>query len=394
MKSPKPAAPGVGTRAVHGARKPRSGPLATPIVQTATFVFDSSAQMSRYLKGDPELHLYTRYSNPTLAELEESLAALEGGEAALVLASGMAAMTTALWSLLSAGDEVLASASLYGGTTRFVRDVLPRFGVSHRIVPVDELAHLERHVTKRSRVIVLESPTNPNVDVVDIVAVAASAHAKGLLVIVDNTFATPFNQKPLALGADIVMHSLTKALSGHSDLIGGALVGSRQRIDAFREHLKILGGCLDPHAAYLVIRGLKTLHLRAERQAANALAVARHLEGHPKLSRVIYPGLASHPAHEIAKHQMRTFGSILAVVVKGDLAAAERVYDALGLVARAASLGGVETLVSLPLHTSHHGYSPEQLALAGVEPGMMRFSIGVEDAEDLIADIEQALAKA
>lgn len=382
---------GVGTRAVHGPRPIRSGPLATPIVQTSTFVFESSDQMRRFLDGDPDLHLYTRYSNPTVAVLEESLAELEGGEAALALSSGMAAMTTALWSLVSSGDEILASSSLYGGTTKFLRTVLSRFGVDHKIVPVRDLANLERHVSERSKVVVLESPTNPNVDIVDIAAVAKEAHARGLVLIVDNTFATPFNQRPLELGADIVMHSLTKALSGHNDLIGGALVGSKERIGAARDLMKILGGCLDPHAAYLVIRGLKTLHLRAERQASNALLIARALEGHPRLSRVIYPGLASHPGHTTATAQMATFGSMIAVVVKGGLAAAERCYDRLELVARAASLGGVETIVSLPLHTSHHGYSEEQLAVAGVEAGMMRFSIGIEDAADVIADIEQAL---
>lgn len=382
---------GTGTQAVHGPKPRSAGPLATPIVQTSTFVFESAAQMRAYLDGDPNLYLYTRYANPTLAELEDALAFLEGGAAGLVFSSGMAAMTTALWAHLSAGDEVLAGASLYGGTTKFIREVLPRFGVGHKIVPVAELPNIAGHVSKHSKVLVFESPTNPNVDIVDVAAVATAAHEHGLLVIVDNTFATPFNQKPLALGVDIVMHSLTKALSGHSDIIGGALIGSKARIDAARAHLKILGGCLDPHAAYLVLRGLKTLHLRAERQAENALALARALDGHPKLSRVIYPGLASHPGHAIAKRQMKTFGSMVAIVLAGGLPAAERCYDRLHVVRRAASLGGLETIVSLPLHTSHHGYSAEQLALAGVEPGMMRFSIGVEDVQDVVADVLQAI---
>lgn len=379
------------TRAVHGSRMPASGPLATPIVQSATFVFESSAQMRDYLHGDPALHLYTRYSNPTLAALEESLAQLEGGEGAIVFSSGLAAMTTALWSTLSAGDEVLASSSLYGGTTKFIRKILPRFGVAHRIVPVAEMSRLESYLSPNSKVVVLESPTNPNVDIVDIAAVARAAHARGALVIVDNTFATPFNQRPLELGADLVMHSLTKALSGHSDIIAGALIGSAAHLEPAREHLKVLGGCMDPHAAYLALRGLKTVHLRAARQAENAMAVVQALAGHPKLSRVLYPGLPSHPGHAIAKRQMATFGSMFALSLRGGLAAAEKCYDALELVGRAASLGGVESIVSLPVHTSHHGYSDEELAQAGVDAGMMRFSMGVEDARDIAADIEQAL---
>jgi cystathionine beta-lyase/cystathionine gamma-synthase len=383
---------GMGTRAVRGRREARPGPLTTPIVQSSTFAFASSAEMRRYLEGDEELYLYTRYENPTLRELEESLAALEEGEAGLVFASGMAATTTAILSLVKAGDEVLASASLYGGTTRFVRDVLPTLGVAGQLIPPSRLTNLEGLAGPRSRVLMIESPTNPSLDVLDIGAVASAAHDRGLALIVDNTFATPCLQNPLAQGADLVMHSLTKALGGHTDIIGGALVGSRARIESARSLLKVLGGCMDPHAAFLVLRGLKTLHLRVERQCENALALARRLEGHPKLSRVRYPGLPSHPAHEVARRQMSAFGGMVSIVLKGGLPAAECFYDRLRLVTRAASLGGVESLVSLPVHTSHHGYSDEQLRAAGVDPGSARISLGVEDAEDIIADVEQALA--
>jgi cystathionine gamma-lyase len=226
---------------------------------------------------------------------------------------------------------------------------------------------------------------------VDLAAVIASAHAAGLLVVCDNTFATPVLQHPLELGADLVMHSLTKALSGHSDLVGGALIGPRERIGRARELLKLLGGCMDPHPAFLALRGLKTVHLRVERQCATALALARHLQGHPKLAGVTYPGLESHPGHEIAKRQMAAFGGLVSFVLKGGLAAAERFYDRLQLVARAASLGGVETLVSLPVHTSHHGLDHEQLRAAGIDPGMVRVSLGVEDAADIIEDVDRAL---
>jgi cystathionine beta-lyase/cystathionine gamma-synthase len=382
---------GIGTRAVHGAQDPRPGPLTVPIVQSSTFVFGSSAEMRRYLEGDEELYLYTRYENPTLRELERTLAALEEGEAGLVLSSGMAAATTGLLSLVKAGDEVLASASLYGGTTRLVREVLPSLGVASRIVPPAELARLGALVGPRTKAVVVESPTNPSLDVLDLAAVAAAAHDHGLAVMADNTFATPILQRPLGLGVDLVMHSLTKALGGHSDIIGGALVGSRERIDKARSLLKVLGGCLDPHSAFLALRGLKTLHLRVYRQCENALALACHLECHPKVARVLYPGLRSHPGHDVARLQMSGFGGVVAFVLKGGLAAAERFYDGLGLMARAASLGGVETLVSLPVHTSHHGYTDEQLKAAGVDPGTVRVALGVEDAPDLIEDASRAL---
>ena len=382
---------GPGTTSVHGRHEARPGPLATPIVQTSTFAFGSASEMRRHLGGDEELFLYTRYANPTVRELEESLAAVEDAEAALALASGMAAMTTAVASLARAGDEILASASLYGGTVRLLTDLMPRFGVTARFVGAADIERLDRVAGERSRVLIVESPTNPGLEIVDVAAVCASAHARGLVVVMDNTFATPVLQRPLALGVDLVMHSLTKALAGHSDVIGGALAGSRARIDAARGTMKILGGCMDPHAAFLVRRGIKTLHLRVERQCDNALALARRLEGHEAVLRVLYPGLPSHPGHEVARRQMSAFGGVVTLVLAGGLPAAERFYDRLRLVARAASLGGVESLASLPVHTSHYGLPEEKLREAGIDPGMVRLSLGVEDASDLIADVERAL---
>ena len=383
---------GIGTRAVHGRRQPRPGPLTTPITQTSTFVFASSAEMRRYLDGEPDLYIYTRYANPTVRELEESLAALEEAEAALALASGMAAASTGLLSLVQGGDEILASSSLYGGTTRLLRELFPSLGITTRFVAAAELERLSLVRSERTRAVIVESPTNPTLEIVDLAAVAAQARQHGLKLLVDNTFATPVVQRPLALGADLVMHSLTKALSGHSDLIAGALLGSRERIEKARGVMKLLGGCLDPHAAFLALRGLKTLHLRVERQCANAAALAEHLSAHPKVTRVLYPGLPSHPGHQVARRQMSAFGGMVTFALAGGLPAAERFYDGLHLLARAASLGGVETLVSLPVHTSQHGYTDEQLAAAGVEPGMVRVSLGVEDAADLLADVDLALA--
>jgi cystathionine beta-lyase/cystathionine gamma-synthase len=229
------------------------------------------------------------------------------------------------------------------------------------------------------------------VEIVDLAAVAAAAHDRGIAVFVDNTFATPVVQRPLTLGADLVMHSLSKALGGHSDIIGGALIGSRARIEKAHALLKILGGCIDPHTAFLVERGLKTVHLRVQRQCENAMALATRLEKHPKLRRVAYPGLASHPGHEVARRQMSAFGGVVALVLAGGLAAAEKFYDGLQLVSRAVSLGGVESLISLPMHTSHYGFNDAQLAQAGIDAGTVRISLGVEDAADIIADVERAL---
>lgn len=381
----------IGTRAVHGGRAPSSGPLIPPVVQSATFVMASSAEMRRYLAGDEELYLYTRYANPTVRVLEEHLAELEEGEAALAFSSGMAAATTGILSMLEPGDEVLASASLYGGTARFVREVLPRFGFGGRVIPVHDLPNVASLAGERTRLVVLESPTNPMVDIVDLAAVATAAHGRGMAVFVDNTFATPVVQQPLKLGADLVMHSLSKALGGHSDIIGGALVGSKERIDKAHALLKVLGGCIDPHTAFLVERGLKTVHLRVQRQCENAMALATRLEKHPKIRRVVYPGLASHPRHDVARRQMSAFGGVVAFVLAGGLPAAEKFYDGLRLISRAASLGGVESLISLPVHTSHYGFSDAQLAEAGVDPGAARISLGVEDAADIIADVERAL---
>ena len=384
---------GIGTRAVHGESVPRRGPLVPPIAQTSTFVFDSSDEMRRYLGGDPELYIYTRYANPTLQPLEQTLAALEEAEDALALASGMAAMTTGVLSLIRAGDEVIGAASLYGGTIRLLRQTLPRLGIATRIVPDQALSALSDVAGPATRVLILESPTNPSLAIVDIEATTRAAHALGIVVIVDSTFATPVLQRPLTLGADLVMHSLTKSLSGHSDLIGGALAGPRERIAKARDTMKILGGCMDPHAAFLAHRGLRTLHLRVRRQCENAAALARHLDGRPKIARVLYPGLPHHRGHEVAKRQMTDFGGMLSIVLEGGLPAAERFYDGLRLMARAASLGGVETLVSLPVHTSHHGLTPDELRAAGVDPGTVRISLGVEDAADLVADADEALAR-
>jgi O-succinylhomoserine sulfhydrylase len=380
------------TRAVRGGQlRSNFDETSEALYLTSGYAYSSAEEAEATFKGESTHYQYSRFGNPTVSMFENRLAALEGAEACRATSTGMSAVFFTLLALLKSGDRIVAARQLFGSCHYIVADLLPKYGIQGEFVDGGDLAQWERALSKPAQAVLFESPSNPMLDIVDIKAVCDLAHKAGAKVVLDNAFATPILQRPLELGADLVMHSLTKSLGGHSDLIGGALVGSKERIDRARDLLKVLGGCLDPHAAALALRGLKTLHLRVERHCANAMALARHLESHPKVARVLYPGLASHPGHDLARRQMSAFGGIVAFVLAGGLPAAERFYDGLRLVARAASLGGVETLVSLPVHTSHHGYTDEQLRAAGVDPGMVRVSLGVEDAADVIADIDQAL---
>jgi cystathionine beta-lyase/cystathionine gamma-synthase len=336
--------------------------------------------------------LYSRYENPTVAAAEEKLAAVDGAEAALVFASGMAATSTALITLLSAGDEVVCASAIYGGTFHFIEHVLPRFGVQRRFVSLEELSRPGTVIGPRTKVVWFESPINPTLRCVDIRVIAAACRAAGVTSVIDNTFASPVNQQPLALGIDISMQSVTKYLNGHSDVTGGVLSGSRDTLAPIAKMRRLLGGVMDPQPAYALGRGLKTLTLRVARHNANAMAVAQYLESHRQVQRVYYPGLTSHPDHEIARRQMSGFGGMVCADVKGGQDAAYRVFDRLKVIKRAASLGGTESLCSLPVLTSQYGLSDEELALAGVTRSMMRLPIGLEDAEDLIEDLEQALS--
>lgn len=380
------------TRAIHSGEERHGGnlPVGVSITRTANFTFANTEDMKRWADGRSKSYIYTRYGNPTLAIAEEKLAALEGGEAAVVTASGMAAISSVLLGQLGAGDEIIATRQLYGGTYRLMRDIFPRLGIRVHHVEAD-LAGIERHVNARTRVLYIESPTNPTLRLVDVRKAVAFARKHRLATIMDNTFASPVLQKPLAMGVDAVIHSATKFLAGHSDLIAGAVVGSKKLVAAAREMVIYLGGSMDPEAAYLLIRGLKTLQPRVERQGANAMAVAKFLARHPKVKRVHYPGLASHPDHALARRQMRGYGSMLAFDMKGGLAAARRFCDRVRVFLLAASLGGVESLVVLPIYTSHYKLSAAELAAVGVEPGTVRVSVGLEDPADLIADLQQAL---
>ena len=369
----------------------KNEPVGTVIARTASFTFSSSEEMKLWAEGKSSAYMYTRYANPTLAVAEEKIARLEGGEAALVTASGMAAISSALLSVLKAGDEVIATQALYGGSYRLMRDIFPRMGIVVRHVGTD-LAGIERLVNPRTKALYIETPTNPTLRLVDLRKAAAFAKEWDLISLIDNTFASPVLQKPLEIGFDLVMHSATKYLAGHSDVIAGAIVGRSSLIKAAREMVIYLGGSMDPEAAFLLIRGMKTLEVRMKRQCATALIVAKFLEKHPKVARVHFPGLASHPDHKLAKKQMKGFGAMMAFDLKGGLAAARRVCDRTRIFLLAASLGGVESLVLLPAYSSHYRMSEKELLAAGLAPGTVRASIGLEDPKDLIEDLRQALS--
>ncbi len=384
---------GPSTEVIHRGEggSPTAEPLTLPIYETTTFLFESAAEVRAYAEGRSDKFLYSRYGNPTVQAVEAKLALLEHAEAAAVLGSGMAATATALLALLSAGDEVVCSSAIYGGTLRLLADVLPRFGIEARFVRPEDLTDPGTLVGARTKVVWFESPINPTLRCVDVAAVARTCREAGCLSILDNTFASPVNQQPIALGVDLVMHSATKYLNGHSDVTAGVIAGPAELVDRVTATRKVLGAVLDPQAAYALGRGLKTLAVRVARHNENAMVVARWLESDTRVARVFYPGLESHPDHRIARAQMSGFGGMVCLELDGGLERASRFFDRLQVFQRAASLGGVESLCSLPVLTSHWGHSEERLRQAGVTAGMARLSVGLEDAEDLIADLDQAL---
>jgi cystathionine gamma-synthase len=384
------------TTAVHGGEKrPRPGnAITTPIFQTATYVFRDTAELVDYMSGNTQREEYGRYGNPTLRVAEEKCAALEGAEAGLGFASGMAAITTTLFAVLSQGQHVIMTDDCYRRTRQFCRGMLGKFGVDVSIVETGDYAALEAAVTPRTRVLISESPTNPYMKVVDLDRLADIARRHRLLTIIDSTFATPVNQQPIAHGIDLVLHSATKYLSGHNDVLGGVIVGRHETIEAIRECQGVLGGILDPHAAYLLIRGLKTLPLRVAHQNASALRIAEMLAGHPRVERVHYCGLPSHPGHEIARRQMSGFGGVVSFEIKGDLDTTSRVVDAVEIPQIAPSLGGVETLIEQPSLMSFFELTTEERLAIGIKDNLIRLSVGLEDPDDLIADLRQALERA
>ncbi len=363
-----------------------------PIYQTANFEGSSGEDFLERSSKPRHPEFYTRYRNPNSAQVECVLARLEGAEAGMLVGSGMAAVSVALLGLVRQGDHVIAQTSHYGGTLQLLRDVLPRFGIEMTQVDQQDLRAFERAVRPQTRVILLESPSNPAMRLTDLRAVAELARSRKIVTVVDNTFATPVNQRPIDLGIDLVAHSATKYLGGHSDLIAGAILGRAELIERLWNLQVILGAAIAPFNAWLILRGLRTLALRMQRHNDNALALARFLADHPAVTAVHYPGLPLHPQHELAKRQMRGFGGMLSFEVKGGLEGAKTVLSKLRLPRLAASLGAVESLVVLAAANFSHYLTDEEAARAAISPGMLRVSVGLESSDDLVADFDQALS--
>lgn len=385
------------TVCVHGGHRAsaENPAVVMPVVNSTTFRLDDEAY-ARMLSGrSEEALIYTRIRNPTLDVVKRRIAALEGAESALVFASGMAALHAAIMSAVKSGSVIVAHGELYGSTFDLFANLLKPLGVTAHFVDLSDGIECERAIAKHGPAVVYaESISNPTLTVLDLPAIAHVAHAHGAELIVDATFATPILQRPLALGADLVLHSATKYMGGHSDLIGGVVSGSSARLRSVFRWMQLAGGCMDPHAAFLLDRGLKTLPLRMRAHVENAAIVAEHLERHPRVKSVLYPGLPSHPSHATGKRVLAGAGGMLSFVVAGGDAAALRFVRALELALEASSLGGVETLVSLPFNTSHVKLSTEQRGAAGIPEGLVRVSIGIEDPRDLIDDFDQALSRA
>jgi cystathionine beta-lyase/cystathionine gamma-synthase len=385
------------TLAVHGGTPLAESPfgaVVSPVFHSSTYKFADFEEMRRYARGElPDAFFYSRYANPTVTEVERKIAELEQAEACVVTSSGSAAAFCAMAALCESGDEIIACDSVYGGSIKILTKILSRWGVRSRFISLDEIDRIPELVTDHTKAFWFETPANPINRIVDLQAVAALTRTAGVYSIIDNTFATPALQRPLAHGIDAVMHSATKYLGGHTDLTAGAVAGERSFIDRVRQFAILIGTTLDPAAAYLLTRGIKTLEVRVRASCENALKLAQTLSRHPKVSRVYYPGLETDPGHEIAKRQMSGFGGVVAIDLVGGEAEAEKLFNAFRLVSAAPSLGGVETLVSYPLYSSHAGFSEEQLKAAGVSAATVRFAVGIEAADDIIADVEQALSQ-
>lgn len=385
---------GLTTRAIHAGERPdpATGALAPTLTMSTTFVFPTAEEGAAVFAGEKEGYAYTRFGNPTVAILERKVADLEGAEAGLATASGMAAVAAATLPFLHAGDHIVACDGVYGGTYDLFAHRYKALGIVTTFVDGADPQAFERALRENTRLIYIETPGNPTLKLIDIAAVTRIARRAGVITVADNTFATPVFQRPLELGVDVVLHSATKYLCGHGDAIAGAVVGSAEFIRrANKEILRPFGGAISPFNAWLVVRGMHTLTLRVERQADNALAVARFLAGHPRVEWVSYPGLASHPQHQIALRQMRGFGSMVCFEVKGGLGAGQRLMNRVKLCSLAVSLGDVKTLIIHPASTTHRVVEREQRLAVGITDGLVRLSVGAEDVEDIIADLDQAL---
>ncbi len=387
---------GINSKLIHAGHRPDpTGAVTVPIYQTSTFAFRSAEHGAALFAGEGDGFIYTRIGNPTVRALEENVAELENGCAGIATSSGMAAVNTVYLALLSSGDHVVSTASVYGASRVLLEADYGRFGVTAAYIDTTNLAEARRAIRPETKLVYVESPSNPSMQVSDIAALAAMAHAHGALVVVDNTFASPYLQKPLDLGADVVLHSVTKFLNGHADVVGGVIVAKDPAVHKRLRRAMVNSGCnMDPHQAFLVIRGLKTLGLRVERAQESAMKVARWLQEQPEVASVRYIGLESHPQHALARRQMAGFGSMIAFELKGGFEAGKRLMDNVRLATLAVSLGGVETLIEHPASMTHACMTPEDRREAGFSDGLVRYSVGIEDVDDLIADLRQALEAA
>ncbi|MFH0735044.1 MAG: aminotransferase class I/II-fold pyridoxal phosphate-dependent enzyme [bacterium] len=383
------------TKLIHGGDfEDQFGSATVPIYQTSTFKFKNAQHGAECFSGASDGYIYTRIANPTIRTLEINIAELENGYDGIATSSGMAAITSVYMALLGAGSHIISTASVYGPARGVLEKDFSRFGVEATFISTSNLENISAAIKKNSKVLYIETPSNPTMEITDIKGCAEIAKKNNLILVVDNTFATPYLQKPLDLGADVVLHSVTKFINGHADVVGGIVVAKEKSIyDKIRHSMVYMGCNMDPHQAYLVIRGLKTLSLRVERNQENAFKVAAYLENHPKIAWVKYPGLESHPQFELAKSQMTGFGSMISFGVKGGLEAGRKLMDNVHLAILAVSLGGVETLIQHPASMTHAAVSKEDKLNAGITDDLVRLSVGIEDIVDIIADLDQALEK-
>jgi methionine-gamma-lyase len=384
----------MGTQAVFSKPCPLTGSHIRPIYQTSTFIFDNVDQGAKRFAGEEEGYIYTRLGNPTITDFENKMALLERGEAAAAFGSGMGAITAPIMALVSAGDHIVAAKTLYGCTHAFLSHLIARFGVETTFVDATDTKNIEAAMRPNTKVVYVESPANPNMTLVDLAATAEIAHRYGAKVIVDNTFMTPYWQRPLELGCDVVVHSATKYIGGHGLVIAGVTVGKKEFIDEVKvTTLKDIGAVISPFDAWLLSIGLKTLAVRMEKHEKNAMEVAKWLEQNPKVERVYYPGLASHPQHDLAKKQASGFGAMIAFELKGGMEAGITLMNSVELIHLAVSLGNVDSLIQHPASMTHSPYTREERLEAGISDGLVRLSVGIEEPEDILEDLEQAFAK-
>lgn len=386
---------GINSRMIHGGEFENPlGSATVPIYQSSTFIFENADHGSRCFSGEDPGYIYTRIGNPTIHALETLVADLESGAQGIATSSGMAAVNTVYMALLSKGDHIVGSAAVYGPSRVVLEQHWSRFGVESSFVDTSKLEEVEKAIKPNTKVLYIETPANPTMDITDLRACVEIAHSKGIIVVVDNTFCSPYLQRPIELGVDVVLHSMTKFLNGHADIVAGMIVAKDASLGAKLRSMMVTMGCnMDPHQAYMVIRGIKTLGIRIERSQQSAMKVAEYLESHPKVEWVKYPGLSSHPQHELAKQQMSGFGSMISFGLKGGIEAGKILMNNVHLAILAVSLGGVETLIQHPASMTHSKMTPDARLKSGITDGLVRFSVGIEDVTDIIDDLDQALAK-